>query len=278
MTPKPRELYEDFISRCISSGRSQRDCELLFNKTVNEVRFLAKVDDKIDDYVNTYASLVLFELANSYNNIADHIADGNLSDWERLADMGNLETLLRDMYQDTGYFTHIAYEGFYGDGEYEDKNIVDAWMLRLLAVRLITLDFNNGSNVFARTTIDNINGIIDPTLEAPAIADQIRKVDLKARALRIATTEVGIAQSIGEYETMNMVNLRKPIRKYWIGVLDDRIRDSHLNTASEYGRLSSIPFNDYFNVNGSLMKYPRDFNAPAEEVINCRCYLGYITK
>jgi len=25
-----------------------------------------------------------------------------------------------------------------------------------------------------------------------------------------------------------------------------------------------------------MMMHPRDFNAPAKEIVNCRCYLGYV--
>jgi hypothetical protein len=277
MIPKPRELYEDFITRCMTSGKSQNECELLFNRTISESRMLARVDSKMVDFIIIYTSLIEDELRRSYNRIADHISDGHLAGWERLAEMGNMETILNDMYINVGSFTHIAYEGFYGDDQYQDSTTIDAIMARLLAVRLLTLDFNNGTNVFANTTIDNINAIIDPTLEAPDIGNQIRKVNLRNRAIRIATTEVGIAESLGEYETMSLINMRKPVRKYWIGTIDDRIRDSHMSASFEYERVNAIPFGDYFNINGSLMLYPRDFNAPAEEVVNCRCYLGYIT-
>ena len=68
----------------------------------------------------------------------------------------------------------------------------------------------------------------------------------------------------------------KPVSKYWVGVLDDRIRDSHFEATSFYTRSNAIPLNESFNVNGSMMMHPRDFNAPAKEIVNCRCYLGYV--
>ena len=69
---------------------------------------------------------------------------------------------------------------------------------------------------------------------------------------------------------------QKPISKYWVGILDDRIRDSHFQATNFYVRSNSIPLNDRFDVNGSLMLHPRDISASAKEIVNCRCYLGYV--
>ena len=75
---------------------------------------------------------------------------------------------------------------------------------------------------------------------------------------------------------MQKIAKEKPVAKYWVGVLDDRIRDSHFEATSFYTRSNAIPLKDSFNVNGVLMKHPHDINAPAKEIVNCRCYLGYV--
>ena len=67
----------------------------------------------------------------------------------------------------------------------------------------------------------------------------------------------------------------KPTKKYWVGVLDDRIRDSHFEATNFYVKSNAIELDAYFNVNGSQMLHPRDYTAPASEIVNCRCYLGY---
>lgn len=102
------------------------------------------------------------------------------------------------------------------------------------------------------------------------------KVDV-GRALTIASTEVRTAQSIAEYLVMRDVNVQKPVKKFWVGVLDDRIRDDHFNAAQFYNKLNAIGFEEYFIVGGELMKYPRDSGASAKNTINCRCYLSYVT-
>jgi hypothetical protein len=75
---------------------------------------------------------------------------------------------------------------------------------------------------------------------------------------------------------MRNISLSTPYRKYWIGNLDGRIRDSHFVAAQFYNRNNSIPFESMFQVGESLMKYPRFSSGSAKEVVNCRCYLGYI--
>lgn len=60
-------------------------------------------------------------------------------------------------------------------------------------------------------------------------------------------------------------------RKRWIAIVDDKTRDTHLAVNGK-----TIPINDYFFVGDSLMRYPHDLRASAQEVINCRCSISYL--
>lgn len=63
------------------------------------------------------------------------------------------------------------------------------------------------------------------------------------------------------------------IRKQWIDMKDARERETHREVGSQV-----IGIDDFFEVGGYLMRYPKDveYGAGAEEVINCRCTIKYI--
>jgi hypothetical protein len=58
--------------------------------------------------------------------------------------------------------------------------------------------------------------------------------------------------------------------KQWIATEDDRTREDH---ADADGQVVAVA--DPFDVGGFQMQYPGDQDGPPEEVINCRCTLGY---
>lgn len=62
-------------------------------------------------------------------------------------------------------------------------------------------------------------------------------------------------------------------RKQWIDMKDARERETHREVGSQV-----IGIDDFFEVGGYLMRYPKDveYGAGAEEVINCRCTIKYI--
>lgn len=99
-------------------------------------------------------------------------------------------------------------------------------------------------------------------------ARQIEK-DLKIsnlyRAERIARTEVLSASNEGSL--VGAQSLEIPFKKVWIATPDSRIRDSHLS-------LNGQSVGQYESFSNGL-EYPGDTNGQAEEVINCRCVIGY---
>lgn len=88
------------------------------------------------------------------------------------------------------------------------------------------------------------------------------------RADTIARTEVGIAWNTADYESARELGEFGPVEKVWRTTGDDRVRDSH--AAMDGVRL---PFDEPFNVDGSIMDYPQDPSGDVSEIVNCRCYL-----
>ena len=102
------------------------------------------------------------------------------------------------------------------------------------------------------------------------------KVNVRQRSTAIAFTELGVLQSIAEKLTMDRLAAERPIRKYWVGVLDDRIRDNHFEATQFYNKSNAIGYNELFLVGGEWLQYPRDIRGSAKNIISCRCYLGYL--
>lgn len=90
----------------------------------------------------------------------------------------------------------------------------------------------------------------------------------RARSLVIARTESTTAANYGI--NLGAQSADYYTEKFWIDTKDSRTRKTHIMA----GASPAIPMNGVFTVGGSLMQYPGDPTAPAEEVVSCRCVLG----
>lgn len=88
----------------------------------------------------------------------------------------------------------------------------------------------------------------------------------KERAMRIAVTEVSIAMESGRHEAMLQSGAEW---KVWLTSGDERVRLSHDQVNGKI-----VPMLEPFKVGGFDMMYPCDPEAPAAEIINCRCVHG----
>jgi hypothetical protein len=99
----------------------------------------------------------------------------------------------------------------------------------------------------------------------------------RIRAMRIARTETVTAANGAAAIYANDSGLI--MDKIWIAIKDKRTRRSHLSVTTE-----PIPMDQPFQVGAALMMQPGARNqpngiaVPAEEVVNCRCTVGYIPK
>jgi hypothetical protein len=106
-----------------------------------------------------------------------------------------------------------------------------------------------------------------------AVANTIQSLFLgevtKKRSKRIARTEVNKASNYGSWAGAVQTGLT--LNKIWIATLDKRTRPTHKKAS----RLPPIDLDGYFKVGKGLLKYPGDPNGPLEEIVNCRCAIGY---
>ena len=106
----------------------------------------------------------------------------------------------------------------------------------------------------------------------PEVALSIRKIIpaiARYRADAIARTETHGAANYGSNEAA--IGLGLPIRREWLAAQDERTRETH---AAADGQI--VGPDDRFQVGDSFLAYPGDPAGDPEEVINCRCTLGYI--
>lgn len=91
------------------------------------------------------------------------------------------------------------------------------------------------------------------------------------RADVIARTEVNAAANVGSYTYAQLgASAGLGMTKEWLAVLDSRVREDHRIANGQ-----TKPMNEPFIVGGWPMDHPGDFDAPAGEVVNCRCTIVY---
>lgn len=99
---------------------------------------------------------------------------------------------------------------------------------------------------------------------------------LRLRARVVGTTEAGIAVAVGRHEGARQAYRAAGIgaatkAKTWISRRDDRVRETHVILDNQ-----KVPVDGLFtSPSGAVLRYPRDPEAPPEEIINCRCFLTY---
>ena len=101
----------------------------------------------------------------------------------------------------------------------------------------------------------------------------------RARSQTIARTEVHTAALFAQEKLAIIARdeLGLSLKKEWIAVEDDRTRSWHSDVDG-----TVVGLDEKFNVPNpkggvDLMDGPGDDSAPPEQVINCRCVLGYLT-
>lgn len=90
-----------------------------------------------------------------------------------------------------------------------------------------------------------------------------------SRAGVIARTETHGAANFGSQEAAKESGL--PLTREWISTADERTRQTHADADGQI-----VGMDTPFDIGGASIMYPGDPAGPAEEVINCRCGIGYI--
>jgi len=106
--------------------------------------------------------------------------------------------------------------------------------------------------------------------EGDTIAQVIDRIDsvyqfaMDTRADRIARTETIGAANAGGFEAMKKTGVQ---RKEWLSSRDDRVRETH----KELDGVQVGIDEPFISPSGAKLQYPGDPEAPADEIIQCRC-------
>jgi uncharacterized protein with gpF-like domain len=144
------------------------------------------------------------------------------------------------------------------------------------ASRYITLEaIRRRITAIAETTRAQIVGAVERGFAAGmaqnAVAAAIRAAVPQiavARSKVIARTETHGAAGYGAQAAAHETGL--DLVKVWIAAEDERTRQSHADADGQRVRMDEA-----FSIGGEALMFPGDPNASPENVINCRCAVGY---
>jgi hypothetical protein len=97
---------------------------------------------------------------------------------------------------------------------------------------------------------------------------QIAQIEGVYRGRLIARTETHSAANAGSIAAAESTGVA--MKKVWISAEDDRTREDHIEADGQ-----AVGMQDSFTIGGWELAYPGDPNGPAEQIINCRCTVGY---
>lgn len=192
----------------------------------------------------------------------------------------------------------IPYEQYFGDMELtaeqkaERQSLaekLEAVMLFLFELYGLQRDFayGNAENIVEEvktrykgilsgyTTIDKylddyIDAFSAETVKITIQNEKDKYYTSNDRAVYVAENE---ANTNFEYIDFQKAKKAGKTKKQWATMRDKRVRHTHAELEGV-----TIPIDETFLVGNGIMAYPKDssFDAPAEEIVNCRCTLKYI--
>lgn len=206
---------------------------------------------------------------NDYDGYADRV--------DRAVSEEPIRTVLDKLYLDTGsYFARRQTERL-------TKGQDDVWeeeVRRFVRTKVgdritwITEETGRLLKEMIRASVEYYSALIGSGTSTltDAIQDDIRKEYgeiARWRAMRIAQTETMTAQNLGSRLAAEQWGI--DLTKSWM-VSGVNTRDSHYQAQADN---QQIPMDQPFIVSGVACEQPGDPSLPAEEVINCGCYVVY---
>lgn len=204
---------------------------------------------------------------------------------------------LNTLYTDTEKsMRSMDYEDFFGEMELTDEQKEERIELAkkfedkfLFILSLVATLAQYEQRVDVSVLYTRFQSAYDEVIgEKYGIDDKMRQyIDRKAQELADSTirnvedeyfTSYDRARFISENETNAVANyedgelalLEGKTHKTWITMHDHKVRDTHRQVNGE-----TIPIDEYFEVGGSYMQFPMDWDADPRECVNCRCSLKY---
>ena len=154
-------------------------------------------------------------------------------------------------------------------GEDEFERAMRVWIRNVSAVKVTQI-----SETTRQQIRDKIEAGRKAGLGTEGIAKALRGdmvITSAVRAHIIARTETHAAAQAGNRQAAKATGIAG-LEKEWLAAEDSRTREDH-NAADG----QTVDQDASFTVGGVQMEQPGDPNAPAAQVVNCRCALAFIT-
>lgn len=163
------------------------------------------------------------------------------------------------------------YKDLFGDDNlFESRPFVRNWIAarenRLNAVPDEV--FGLVSHIIDKATVNGAS-IPDVQAQIEQLFGDTSTEKWKSRARTVARTEVVGAYNGGLNDAFAVIVAADPGTEYvkrWLATEDSRTRPDHVEADGQ-----TVPFGQPFIVGGFSMMHPHDPDAPAKEVVNCRC-------
>ncbi len=165
-----------------------------------------------------------------------------------------------------------------GFGGYERKDAegffavaIQRWLAEHGARKVVQISGTTRRNILTAILAGEDEGDGIPAI-AKRIRDKTGGVIARARGLVIARTETHGAAAAASDEAAKALGLENELRREWIAAEDSRTRETHLAVDGDVRGMDQP-----FDVGAAKLDRPGDPNGPPEEIINCRCVIGFVT-
>ena len=212
------------------------------------------------------------------------VNNANLSSWEALFYFNIKEEQIKAMFEEIYKTIGLDYGNKVNNSLEKITKTNVFFNEELLKKILLFLSNNGGEKITSvkNTLIETIVQSIKDKLEENATVIDLQnaiyfvvtrsQTYFKWQALRIARTETTAASGLAAIESARQSNL--VLQKKWIAVKDDRTRHDHV-----YLNDKQVDLEEPFTTQtGVKIMYAGDPQAPANEVINCRCTISFVPK
>ena len=144
-----------------------------------------------------------------------------------------------------------------------------AWISAQTGQRIV--DVTDATVAFVKNLIERsiVDGLTTDQIAA-ALVDA--STFSKARAFRVARTEVVSASNAGNHFSTERFLPSARFVKKWLSSRDFRVRSSHIGADGK-----TVPLKGAFSLPGGKLRFPGDstLGASAAEIVNCRCTTTY---
>jgi hypothetical protein len=295
--PEPRtgESREDFLDRCIpevvAEGRDpdqavamclayyEGEKDKAFNlDKMGEVEYWKAFERKRQSFESKYTRRIIKAINDQLEIYRDA---STIADFRKPIDPEIMKEVYTELYMQVGdSFARSTFSGL-KSMPYTETKEEPAWIAQLQ--KLIDYDLRDRLRGLNETTRKKVDDIVQKALENGENTQQIKERIMgvrglgslngttPARAETISNTEIVTASNAGSL--IGAISTGLNFDKQWLTTLDGGARDSHKDANQQ-----RVGKSEPFRVGGADLQFPGDPNAPAEEVINCRCTQIYITE